>query len=463
MINSLIFNKDLITRYDTLGPRYTSYPTAVQFDESFGHDNYVEIARSTNEEPLPKRLSLYFHLPFCDTVCYYCACNKIVTRNRAHAAPYLKLLHEEIMLQSSLYDRDRIVEQLHWGGGTPTFISHAQMSELMQHTRDAFSLRNDDRGEYSIELDPREADASTIALLRSLGFNRVSLGVQDFDPDVQKAVNRIQTIAETRAVIEAARKHAFKSVHIDLIYGLPKQTVESFARTLQKVIELGPDRISVFNYAHMPRRFKVQKQINKADLPAPAEKLNILQHVINYLTQEGYTYIGMDHFAKPDDELAMAQKQGTLTRNFQGYSTHANCDIIGMGISAISKVGDCYSQNVYEISDYEKLVAAGHIPVFRGLKLDGDDLLRRDVITQLICHFSLEFEQIETKHRINFNDYFYNEISILKGMERDGLLSIDAERIRVSPAGCLLVRNICAVFDKYLRQTQAEQTFSRTI
>src|SRR3972149_162002 len=452
MINSLIFNKDLITRYDTLGPRYTSYPTAVQFDESFGHDNFVEIARVTNEEPVPRQLSLYFHLPFCSTVCYYCACNKIVTKNRAHATPYLKLLHEEIKVQSSLYDRDRIVEQLHWGGGTPTFISHAQMSELMQHTRDAFSLRNDDRGESSIELDPREADASTIALLRALGFNRVSLGVQDFDPDVQKAVNRIQTIAETRAVIEAARKHAFKSVHIDLIYGLPKQTVESFARTLQKVIELGPDRISVFNYAHMPRRFKVQKQINKADLPAPAEKLNILQHVINYLTQEGYTYIGMDHFAKPDDELAMAQKQGPLTRNFQGYSTHANCDIIGMGISAISKVGDCYSQNVYEISDYEKLVTAGHIPVFRGLKLDGDDLLRRDVITQLICHFSLEFEQIETKHRINFNDYFYNEISILKGMERDGLLSIDAERIRVSPAGCLLVRNICAVFDKYLRQ-----------
>jgi oxygen-independent coproporphyrinogen-3 oxidase len=252
-------------------------------------------------------------------------------------------------------------------------------------------------------------------------------------------------------------------VHIDLIYGLPKQTVESFARTLQKVIELGPDRISVFNYAHMPRRFKTQKQINKADLPAPTEKLNILQHVINYLTQEGYTYIGMDHFARPDDELALAQKQGTLTRNFQGYSTHANCDIIGMGISAISKVGDCYSQNVYEIGEYEKLVTAGRIPVFRGLKLDGDDLLRRDVITQLICHFNLEFEQIETRHRINFNDYFYNEISILKGMERDGLLSIDAERIRVSPAGCLLVRNICAVFDKYLRQTQAEQTFSRTI
>lgn len=463
MINSLIFNKDLITRYDTLGPRYTSYPTAVQFDESFGHDNYVEIARSTNEEPVPKQLSLYFHLPFCDTVCYYCACNKIVTKNRAHAAPYLKLLHEEIKLQSSLYDRDRIVEQLHWGGGTPTFISHAQMSDLMRQTRDAFSLRNDDSGEYSIELDPREADANTIALLRSLGFNRVSLGVQDFDPDVQKAVNRIQTIAETRAVIDAARKHAFKSVHIDLIYGLPMQTVDSFARTLQKVVALGPDRISVFNYAHMPRRFKVQKQINKTDLPTPAEKLNILQHVINYLTQEGYTYIGMDHFARPDDELALAQKQGTLTRNFQGYSTHANCDIIGMGISAISKVGDCYSQNVYEISDYEKLVTAGRIPVYRGLKLDGDDLLRRDVITQLICHFNLEFEQIETRHRINFNDYFYNEISILKGMERDGLLSIDAERIRVSPAGCLLVRNICAVFDKYLRQTQAEQTFSRTI
>ena len=463
MINSLIFNKDLITRYDTLGPRYTSYPTAVQFDESFGHDNFVEIARVTNEEPVPRQLSLYFHLPFCSTVCYYCACNKIVTKNRAHAAPYLKLLHEEITMQSNLFDHDRVVEQLHWGGGTPTFISHDQMRDLMAHTRSCFSLRDDDSGEYSIELDPREANAKTIALLHSLGFNRISLGVQDFDPDVQKAVNRIQTIEETLTVIKAARKHAFKSVHIDLIYGLPKQTVESFARTLQKIIDLGPDRISVFNYAHLPRRFKVQKQINKSDLPGASEKLNILQHVINYLTQEGYTYIGMDHFARPDDELAIAQKQGTLTRNFQGYSTHANCDIIGMGISAISKIGDCYSQNVYEINDYEKALAAGRVPIFRGLKLDGDDLLRRDVITQLICHFSLDFEQIEARHRINFNDYFYNEISILKGMERDGLLSIDTEKIKVSPAGCLLVRNICAVFDKYLRQAQAEQTFSKTI
>jgi oxygen-independent coproporphyrinogen-3 oxidase len=463
MINSLIFNKDLIARYDTLGPRYTSYPTAVQFDESFGDAHYKEIARATNEEPVPRQLSLYFHLPFCSTVCYYCACNKIITKNRAHAAPYLKLLHNEIRLQSSLFDRDRMVDQLHWGGGTPTFINHDQMTALMNHTRQHFSLRDDDSGEYSIELDPREADKKTVSLLRTLGFNRISLGVQDFDPDVQRAVNRIQSEAETREVVETARIEGFKSVHIDLIYGLPHQTVESFGRTLEKVIALDPDRLSVFNYAHMPRRFKTQKQINKADLPSPAEKLNILQYIINYLTQAGYTYIGMDHFAKPDDELATAQKLGTLTRNFQGYSTHGNCDIIGMGVSAISKIGDCYSQNVYEISAYEKKLQAGQVPVYRGLKLDGDDLLRRDVITQLICHFTLEFEDIESRHRINFNDYFYNEIRILKDMERDGLLSIDAEKIKISPVGCLLVRNICAVFDKYLRQLTGEQTFSRTI
>lgn len=463
MDNSHIFNKALISRYDKSGPRYTSYPTAVQFHHGFSNQQYSEITRLTNEDPIPRPLSLYFHLPFCSTVCYYCACNKIITRNRAHAAPYLDYLHREIELQSELFDQDRSVEQLHWGGGTPTFINQQQMSALMQKIRQHFTLLDDDSGEYSIELDPREASAETITVLRSLGFNRISLGVQDFDTNVQKAVNRIQSEEETLAIIEAARREGFKSVSIDLIYGLPKQNVASFSRTLDKIISMQPDRLSVFNYAHMPDRFKVQKQINASELPSPAEKLDILQHIINYLTDAGYIYIGMDHFAKPDDELAIAQKSGNLYRNFQGYSTHADCDLIGMGITAISKIGDCYAQNVHDIPEYEKSLNAGEIPVCRGIKLDADDLLRREVITQLICNFKLDFSEIEDKYRINFNDYFYNELTVLKAMQDDGLLNIDTESIRVLPAGRLLIRNICTVFDKYLRQQQSENIFSHTI
>ncbi len=463
MNTTLVFNKDLISRYDRAGPRYTSYPTAVQFSEEFDSGNYTENAQLTNENLVPHPLSLYFHLPFCNTVCYYCACNKIITNNRSHADPYLKLLHREIELQSKLFDKDRVVDQLHWGGGTPTFISMDQMSELMDVTRSLFSLREDDEGEYSIELDPRECNSQTVALLRKLGFNRISLGVQDFDPDVQKSVNRIQTEEETLAVIESARQEGFKSVSLDLIYGLPKQTVDSFARTLEKVIEMQPDRLSIFNYAHMPDRFKVQKQINSSELPAPATKLEIFQHNINTLIDAGYVYIGMDHFAKPDDELTIAQQKGKLTRNFQGYSTHGDCDVIGMGISAISKTGNCYAQNYHSIADYERSINADTIPIFRGYKLDNDDLFRQYIITQLICHFSLKFSDVDDRYLIDFQEYFYNEIQALKMMQNDGLLTMDLEGIKISAAGRLLVRNICMVFDKYLRQSTANQSFSKAI
>jgi oxygen-independent coproporphyrinogen III oxidase len=459
----LVFNKDLISRYDKAGPRYTSYPTAVQFHEEFGSANYIENALLTNEDPLPHPISLYFHLPFCNTVCYYCACNKIITNNRKHAVPYLKLLHQEIKLQSELFDKDRIVNQLHWGGGTPTFISLEQMSELMAVTRSLFSLCDNDEGEYSIELDPRECDAETVALLRKLGFNRISLGVQDFNPDVQKSVNRIQSEEETFAVIEAARREGFKSVSLDLIYGLPKQTVESFEQTLGKVISMQPDRLSIFNYAHMPDRFKVQKQINESELPDPATKLKIFQNNIETLTKAGYTYIGMDHFAKPDDELAIAQQQGKLTRNFQGYSTHGDCDIVGMGITAISKIGNCYAQNRPDIPEYERCIDSGTIPIYRGYKLDNDDLLRQYVITQLICNFKLVFSDVEDKCMIDFTEYFYNELQAIKIMQDDGLLIMDIEGITISPAGRLLVRNICMVFDKYLRQSEASRSFSKAI
>ena len=462
-IPSVTFDPDLIRRYDRSGPRYTSYPTAVQFHSGFKEENYRAWAQQTNEEPIPRPLSLYFHIPFCDSVCYYCGCNKIVTKNRAHAVPYLERLHREVAMQGALFDRDRPVDQLHWGGGTPTFLSTAQMEELMAVTRQHFSLRDGDQGEYSIEIDPREADARTIALLRRLGFNRMSLGVQDFDPRVQKAVNRIQTYEETMAVLNAARDEGFRSISVDLIYGLPFQSVGSFKGTLDTVIEASPDRISVFNYAHLPELFKTQRQINASELPSPAEKLDILAMCIERLTAAGYVFIGMDHFAKPDDELAVAQRSRTLYRNFQGYSTHANCDLVGLGITAIGMVGESYSQNVKTTEDYYTALDAGHLPILRGVQLTPDDRLRRRVITELICHYRLDFEQIEREYPVRFQEYFAPELQDLKGMEADGLLTLDAEGIRVGPRGKLLIRNVCMTFDRYLREKATVQRFSKVI
>ncbi len=462
MDQSLVFDPDLIRRYDKSGPRYTSYPTAPLFHSGFGEAEYRAWAQRTNEEPVLRPLSLYFHIPFCDTVCFYCGCNKVVTKDRTRSAPYLSRLHQEIAMQGALFDRRRTVDQLHWGGGTPTFISHDEMRELMRVTREHFTLRDDDSGEYSIEIDPREARVDTIALLRELGFNRMSLGVQDFDPKVQKAVNRIQSEEETFAVMNAARQTGFKSISIDLIYGLPFQTVESFGVTLDKIIAASPDRLSVFNYAHLPEMFKPQRRINAADLPPPAEKLNILHHTIEKLTQAGYVYIGMDHFAKPQDELAIAQREGTLYRNFQGYSTHADCDLVGMGITSIGMVGPTYSQNVRTLDEYYAAIDAGHLPVFRGLELSQDDLLRRAVITQLICHFHLDFGIVERKFGIRFHEYFATELGEFAGMQNDGLLRVDAGGIQVLPAGRLLIRNICMAFDRYLREKQ-EQRFSKVI
>jgi oxygen-independent coproporphyrinogen-3 oxidase len=456
------FDADLIRRYDKAGPRYTSYPTAVQFHEGFGEQQYRAYAERSNEGEGRKPLSLYFHLPFCDTVCFYCACNKVVTKNRTRAAPYLERVHKEIALQGSLFDDGRPVDQLHWGGGTPTFLSHQEMADLVRKTREHFRLRDDDQGEYSIEIDPREASPDTIRLLRELGFNRISLGVQDFESRVQKAVNRIQSEAETFAVMEAARTTGFRSISLDLIYGLPFQTVESFARTLNKIIAAAPDRLSVFNYAHLPEMFKPQRRINAEDLPTPAEKLDILQHTIEQLTSAGYVYIGMDHFARPADELAVAQREGTLYRNFQGYSTHADCDLIAMGITAIGMVGNSYSQNVRTLEQYNEQLDAGRLPIYRGLDLNGDDLLRRDIINGLICNFALNIPVVESRHGIRFSDYFAIELEELAAMEADGLVKLTNDTIQVQPAGRLLIRNICMVFDHYLRQKR-EQRYSRVI
>ncbi|MEZ5540990.1 MAG: oxygen-independent coproporphyrinogen III oxidase [Pseudomonadota bacterium] len=461
MEQNVSFDADLIRRYDQAGPRYTSYPTAVQFHEGFNAESYRTHALGTNASGRP--LSLYFHIPFCARLCFYCACNKVVTKNRAHALPYLHDLYREIALQGALFDGARPVDQLHWGGGTPTFLSHEQMAGLMQETARHFRLRDDDTGEYSIEVDPREADAQTIALLREIGFNRISLGVQDLEERVQRAVNRIQPEEQTLAIMDAARAQGFKSINTDLIYGLPFQTVDSFARTLDRVIEFGPDRLSVFNYAHLPHLFMPQKRINEADLPPPAAKLEILQLTIERLTGAGYVYIGMDHFARPDDELARAQQAGRLYRNFQGYSTHAGCDLVALGITSISSVGATYAQNVKTLDAYHACIERGELPVYRGVVLDTDDVLRREIITDLICHFFLDIPAVESKYRINFAEYFHDALTRLDAMAADGLLTRDARALEVLPAGRLLIRNICMVFDRYLQERAAQQSFSRVI
>jgi oxygen-independent coproporphyrinogen-3 oxidase len=462
MEQKIEFKPDLIKRYDKAGPRYTSYPTANLFSDTFSSEDYLAAVQRSNEEAAPKPLSLYFHIPFCDTVCFYCACNKIVTKRRDRATPYLDHLYREIEMQGELYDRSRPVDQLHWGGGTPTFLSHEQMRALMDKTAQHFSLMDNDKGEYSIEIDPREITPEGVHFLRDIGFNRLSLGIQDFDPKVQKAVNRIQSEEITFAAIDAAREARFKSVSVDLIYGLPFQTVESFILTLDKVMQASPDRLSIFNYAHLPTLFMPQRRINEEDLPSAAEKLEILQAVISYLTDQGYVYVGMDHFARPDDELVIAQDKGKLYRNFQGYSTHADCDMVAMGVTAISQVNDIYSQNVRDEDSYYRMIDDGQLPLMRGLKLTDDDLLRRDLITQLICNFKLDMDLFATKHKIDFADYFKSELTQLKVMQDDELLQIDDKNITILPAGRLLIRNICMTFDAHLKDNQKNR-FSKVI
>ena len=460
MNQNLVFDLDLIKKYDQSGPRYTSYPTAVQFTDEFGLDDYHQAAKDSNNTD--KALSLYFHIPFCDTVCFYCGCNKIATKDRSKAQPYLDRVYRELKMQSELFDAERTVEQLHWGGGTPTFISHEQMIELMQQTRKHFQLLDDDSGEYSIEIDPREANAETIKLLREIGFNRMSLGVQDFDYQVQNAVNRIQSEEETFEVLESARDQGFKSMSIDLIYGLPFQNVKSFETTLDKIIQVSPDRMSIFNYAHLPSLFKPQRRINEDDLPSPQEKLDILTMTADKLAKAGYVYIGMDHFAKPDDELAIAQREGTLYRNFQGYSTHAECDLIGLGITSIGMVGPTYSQNLKTLDDYYESIDSGSLAVFRGLRLNRDDEIRRDVITKLICNFTLDYGVIEKRWDISFSEYFKTELQQLQDMADDGLIELNDTQINVMPKGRFLIRNICMVFDIYMKQQQ-QARFSKVI
>ncbi len=455
------FDPQLIKRYDKAGPRYTSYPTAVQFKENYTAETYNAFAAKSNQSG--KALSLYFHIPFCDTVCFYCGCNKVVTKDRSKGQPYLDRVFKEIEMLSGLFDPERKVDQLHWGGGTPTFISHNEMRQLMAITRQYFNLHDDDSGEYSIEIDPREVSRESIKLLRELGFNRMSLGVQDFNPAVQKAVNRIQSKEQTMAALTSARDENFKSISVDLIYGLPMQSVESFDNTLDELIEISPDRVSVFNYAHLPERFKPQRRINEADLPSAVEKLEIFRHCMEKLTAAGYVYIGMDHFAKPDDELTIAQANGLLYRNFQGYATHADCDLIGIGITSISTIANSFAQNVRTLDEYYERIDKGALPIFRGVVIDDDDLIRREVIMQLICHFSLDFAAVSSKFNIDFKDYFAKELDRYQTMVDDGLITMDEHSIAVTPRGRLLIRNICMVFDRYIDPQVQTERFSKLI
>ncbi len=465
------FDGGLIRRLSQSGPRYTSYPTADRFSDQFGYKDYLQAVSHAQSRGARHPLSLYVHIPFCDTVCYYCGCNKIVTKNREKAATYLGYLKREIAMQGKLFAGANHVEQLHFGGGTPTYLSDAQMDDLMQVIRRWFLLADDEKGEYSIEVDPRSVTTERIHILRSQGFNRISLGVQDFDDEVQKAVNRIQPEAATLGVIQAARDAGFRSVSIDLIYGLPKQTVMSMNQTLDKVIAANPDRIAVYHYAHLPHLFKPQRRINEDELPSSDAKLDMLALCIRRLNDAGYIYIGMDHFAKPDDELAIAQRQGRLHRNFQGYSTHAEADLVAVGVSAISSVGMCYSQNAKTLDEYYDHLDSGELPVVRGYTLSLDDVLRRFIIQMLMCNFELSLRSLEQAYPITFKAYFTRELEALKELAELGLVTLDDDWITVTLKGRLLIRNVCMVFDRHLheaRQLQSQtgvpqQRYSRTV
>ena len=462
MDQSLSFNRALVEKYDRPGPRYTSYPTAPQFHQAFAMDDYHAAAQASNQAAAPKALSLYIHIPFCKSLCYYCACNKIITQKTHRAVEYLNYLKREIAMQAALFDRTRTLRQLHLGGGTPTYLTREQLAELMDCLHQAFNLDDSDEHEFSIEVDPRTISTEQIEHLRQLGFNRLSFGVQDFDADVQAAVNRQQSEEQIYALVAAAREAKFKSVSVDLIYGLPLQTVASFDVTLSKIIALRPDRIAAYSYAHLPELVRAQRLIRREDMPPPERKMELLELTISRLTAAGYVYIGMDHFALPDDELALARADGTLQRNFQGYSTFAECDLIGLGVSAIGKVGDTYSQSVKELSQYYARLDQGLLPVHRGYRLNADDQLRRDVISDLMCHGRIDFASIEARHHIRFKEYFAEALGKLDEHVADRLLEIRDDALVLLPQGHLMMRSVAMAFDAYIGGAQ-KGSFSRTV
>lgn len=459
------FDAELIRRYDRPGPRYTSYPTAPQFHADFGASDYAAAAQASNASGRP--LSLYLHVPYCRSSCYYCGCNRIITRNRERGRAYLDRLLREIELQAALYARSRPVNQLHFGGGTPTYYTPEEMAEIFAALERGFGLHRGERRDYGIEIDPRTADPSALRALVALGINRISLGVQDFDPDVQRAVNRLQSVEETSRLVEAARTAGIGSINFDLIYGLPHQQVASFARTLDTVIALRPDRIAAYSYAHLPELFKSQAVMDPATLPSPETKLALLELTIARLAEAGYVHIGMDHFALPEDELARAQIDGTLQRNFQGYTTHGGCDLVALGMSAIGQVGEVYAQNEKHEIPYLNAIDQGRLPIQRGLVTDADDRLRRAVIGQIMCFGRLDYADFQALHGVDFTDYFADALARLRGPEQDGLVQLSEAALTVTPSGAMLLRVIAMAFDAYLngdKQAQAARArFSRVV
>jgi len=447
------FDPQMIERYDRAGPRYTSYPTAAQFSERFDAGEYLAAVQRSRDAAPP--LSLYVHLPFCASPCFYCGCNRVISRSRTIAIGYLRRLEREIAMQAALFSGRGPALQLHLGGGTPTYLSLDQIGQLMRALDQGFGLSESAEREYSIEVDPRALEADTIAGLAALGFNRISIGVQDFDPQVQAAVNRLQTYAETARAVCQARDYGFNSVSVDLIYGLPRQSEAGFARTLDQVIGLNPDRISTYSYAHMPQLFRAQTQIDATELPTPQQKLGLLQLTVAKLQAAGYVYIGMDHFARPGDELALALRDGTLQRNFQGYSTRGGADLIGLGMSAISRIDDSYSQNLKTLDTYYAALDGGQLPLARGLRLTADDRLRREVIEAIMCRGLVDYAALEQRHDVSFAAYFAEALEALRPLQTDGLVELEASQMRVTPRGRFLLRAVAMPFDAYLRPAPA--------
>ncbi len=452
------FNRELVKKYDRPGPRYTSYPPATEFTEEVGAQDYVSKLTESNERKTP--LSLYFHIPFCEQRCLYCGCNVIISHRKGIEVPYLERVYREIELVSRYIDPTRKVEQLHWGGGTPNYLDEEQIRQFFAKIREHFTFSDD--AEISVELDPRFARKEQLRVLKEVGFNRVSLGVQDLDPKVQEAVNRIHPLPVIRRVMEDLRETGFQSVNIDLIYGLPYQSKESFERTVEQVIELNPDRLAVYSFAYVPWIKPHQKLIPQDALPSAEEKLSILNMVIDRFQEAGYVYIGMDHFAKPEDELAVAQRQSKLWRNFQGYTTRKGVELLGFGATSIGMLHDGYFQNYKTLREYNVAVDEGRIPIFRGYLLDEDDLIRREVIMDIMCNLGVSFDRIEREFGIDFATYFERELEELSSLEEDGLIKVESGRISILPVGRLLIRNVAMVFDAHLRKKK-EVRFSRTV
>ncbi len=454
---------ELLRQYDVSGPRYTSYPTADRFVEAFTATDYAQALtqRRSGAAALALPLSLYIHIPFCESLCYYCACNKIITKHHDKAAEYLRYLSREIDLHTALIGTGQSVSQLHLGGGSPTFLNDDELRQLMAMLKRNFVLAPG--GEYSIEVDPRTVDAKRLDTLAELGFNRLSFGVQDFDTAVQKAVHRVQPAEQVFALVQAARTRGFESVNVDLIYGLPKQTPESFDRTLAQVVALRPDRIALYAYAHLPERFKPQRRINTPELPSGGAKISMLSRSLAAFMGAGYVYVGMDHFALPEDALAVAKRQGRLHRNFQGYSTQPDCDLIALGVSSIGRIGATYSQNAKTLEEYYDALDHARFPVVRGLALTRDDLVRRAVIMALMCQGHVLFESIDLAYLIEFRSYFSKEIDALAALQEQGLVLVGDTDIQVTAKGWFFVRAVAMVFDRYLQSDRTRAKFSKII